>query len=391
VTEARNRDKGLTSHESDGDVLREIVVCSLERWDEVWRRNQFFVDALLKRHPGLRVLFVEPSADVMHDLARRRLPRISRLRTIGYGRRLRAIQPTKVLPRRLGPLADWLLLAQVRRASKRTGFDAPILWINDVTYAPLIEQTGWPAVYDITDDWLLAPFSPRELERLRRLNALALAVADAVVVCSPALEKSRSRTRPVSVVPNGVDVEHFRRPQPRPSDLPAASTAVYVGSLHDARLDVELVDDLADALPQLSVVLVGPDSLGRESHDVLARHPNVHLLGARPYAVIPAYLQHADVVIVPHRVTPFTESLDPIKAYECLATATPTVATPVSGFREYAEALHVVGRENFKQCVAEVVSSPPNRDNRFEPVDWDTRSRAFERLLLSAARRDRSD
>ena len=49
------------------------------------------------------------------------------------------------------------------------------------------------------------------------------------------------------------------------------------------------------------------------------RRPNVHLLGARPYEDVPAYLQHADVVIVPHRVSPFTESLDPIKAYECLA------------------------------------------------------------------------
>ena len=214
----------------------------------------------------------------------------------------------------------------------------PMLWINDVTYAPLIARTGWPSLYDVTDDWLLAPFEPRQLQRLRRLDALALAQADEVVVCSPALAESRGTTRPVSLVPNGVDVEHFRRPRPRPPDLPAAPTAVYVGSLHEARLDVELVADLADALPQLNVVLVGPDSLDRESHDLLARRPSMHLLGARPYADVPAYLQHADVVIVPHRVSPFTESLDPIKAYECLAITTPTVATPVAGFREHAEA-----------------------------------------------------
>ncbi len=40
------------------------------------------------------------------------------------------------------------------------------------------------------------------------------------------------------------------------------------------------------------------------------------LLGARPSADVPAYLQHADVLVVPHIVTPFTDSLDPIKLYE---------------------------------------------------------------------------
>jgi glycosyltransferase involved in cell wall biosynthesis len=371
--------------------LRELVVCSLEAWDEIWRRNQFFVDALLHRNRALRVLFVEPPVDVLFDIVQRRRPGLPRSRPIAADGRLRAFRPLKAFPRRLGPAADTLLLWQLRLAVRRVGFDRPVLWVNDVTYAPLIEQTGWPSVYDVTDDWLLAATPPRELERLRRLDALALAHADEVVVCSSALAKSRGRARLVTVVPNGVDVDHFRRPRPRPPDLPATPTGVYVGSLHDARLDVELILKLADALPQLNVVLVGPDSLSPESRCRLARRHNVFLRGARPYKDVPAYLQHADVVIVPHRVTPFTESLDPIKAYECLAITTPTVATPVAGFREHAEVLHVVARERFTKHVAEVVSSPPDRHNRVEPVDWNTRSQAFERMLLRAARRHRSN
>jgi glycosyltransferase involved in cell wall biosynthesis len=375
-----------------GDVeLREIVVCSLEPWDEIWRRNQFLVDALLRGNHALRVLFTEPPADVLFDITQRRRPELPRFRRLATDGRLMAFRPLKALPRRLGPPADALLLWQLRLTVRRIGFERPMLWINDVTYAPLIEQTGWPSLYDVTDDWLLAPSPRRELERLRRLDVLAVVHADEVVVCSPALAKSRGTARPVTLVPNGVDVDHFRRPRPRPPDLPAAPTAVYVGSLHDARLDVELVAELADALPGINVTLVGPDSLGSESHSLLASRPNMHLLGARPYADVPAYLQHADVVIVPHRVSPFTESLDPIKAYECLAITTPSVATPVAGFREHADALHVVGRENFTARVAEVVSSAPGRANRIEPAEWDTRSRAFERVLLSAARRDRSE
>jgi glycosyltransferase involved in cell wall biosynthesis len=365
--------------------LRELVVCSLEPWDEIWRRNQFFVDALLRRNSALRVLFIEPSTDPLFDVTQLRRPGLPRFRSIVNDGRLTAFRPLKALPRRLAPPADALLLWQLRLAVRHIGFERPVLWINDVTYAPLIGQSGWPSLYDVTDDWLLAPWPPRELERLRRLDALALADADEVVVCSPALASSRGSARPVTLVPNGVDVDHFRRPRPRPPDLAAAPTAVYVGSLHDARLDVELVAELADTLAQLNVVLVGPDSLGSEARSLLASRRNVSLLGAKPYEDVPAYLQHADVVIVPHRVTPFTDSLDPIKAYECLAIATPTVATPVAGFREYVGELNIAATNEFSQRVADVLSGEGLTTRDVEHVDWSERALAFERALVRAA------
>ena len=109
--------------------------------------------------------------------------------------------------------------------------------------------------------------------------------------------------------------------------------AVYVGTLHEDRLDVDLVDQVASALPEVSFVFVGPDALEPAASSRLAANKNVELLGARRHADVPAYLQHADVIVVPHVVSSFTESLDPIKAYECLAVGRPTVATPIAGFR----------------------------------------------------------
>jgi glycosyltransferase involved in cell wall biosynthesis len=366
-------------------VTRELVVCSLEAWDEVWRRNQFFVDALLRRDPALRVLFVEPPTDVLFELAQRRrppLPRLARLREDG---RLVALRPLKPLPRRLGSFSDRALLRSVPRAARRLGLRNPTLWINDVTYAPLIESTGWPTLYDVTDDWLLAPASPREIDRLRGLDALALRLSQEVVVCSPALASSRGARREVTLVPNGVDAEHFRRPRPRPEDLPDARFAVYVGTLNEARLDVELVVELARALPDLSVVLVGPDALARESRRTLAAQPNVRLVGSRPYEAIPGYLQHADVVIVPHLVSPFTDSLDPIKAYECLAVGRPTVATAVAGFRELADRLTVVPRAAFIDAVkAALESKAPVTVPSSPGVGWNDRAAAFEAILARA-------
>lgn len=374
------------TEKAEKSELQELVVCSLEAWDDVWRRNQFFTDALLHRDPALRVLFVEPPVDVLFDLTRLRRPARPRVTALRDDGRLHAFCPLKLLPRRLGSLSDRLLLRQVLLAARRLGFTRPTLWINDVTYAPLIRSTGWPTLYDVTDDWLLAPLPPREITRLRALDEVALAHAHEVVVCSPALATSRGRERAVTLVPNGVDAEHFRHPRARPRDLPPAPTAIYAGTLHDARLDVELVIELARSLPTLSIVLVGPDALETPARHQLSAEPNIHLLGSRPYADVPAYLQHSDVVLVPHRVTPFTESLDPIKAYECLAVETPTVATPVAGFRELGEHVTVAPGESFVTAVRATLSTSPRRPGSAGPASWTERVQAFE-IVLTRARK----
>jgi hypothetical protein len=55
---------------------------------------------------------------------------------------------------------------------------------------------------------------------------------------------------------------------------------------------------------------------------------HVHLTDPRPPHCTPAYLRHVKVIVTPHRVTPFTASLDPTTAHECLATVRPAMATP---------------------------------------------------------------
>jgi glycosyltransferase involved in cell wall biosynthesis len=366
-------------------AVRELVVCSLEAWDDIWRRNQFLTAELLNGDPELRVLFVEPPSDVLYDLSQGKRPVAPQLRR--ERDRLHALRPLKILPRRVGGASDRYLRRQVLKAAAKIGFRRPLLWVNDVTYAPLLGETGWPGVYDVTDDWLLAPFSQRELARLRALDRLALAASREVIVCSPGLAASRGREREVTLIPNGVDVGHFRRPQPRPSDLPPSPVAVYVGSLHDARLDVDLVGELARAAPELSIAFVGPDSLQPESRRQLESQPNVHLLGPRPYAIVPAYLQHADVVIVPHRVSPFTDSLDPIKAYECLAVGRPAVATPVAGFRELTDVVTVAPADRFtsavKSTLAAVAPTPPRANGKIR--EWKESAAAFAVVLERAA------
>jgi teichuronic acid biosynthesis glycosyltransferase TuaH len=365
-----------------------LVVCSLESWDDVWRRNQFLVRELLAQDPNLRVLFVEPAYDWVHELRRNRSRRRRGLRPVRPDARILALQPGKVFPRALGPLADRSLRRQVRAAADALGFDRPTLWINDVQYADLAPATGWPTVYDITDDWLRSSQPERIRRRLARRERSLLRTADQVVVCSPDLATSRRSQRgDLHLVANAVDVEHFTQPRERPRDLPPAPTAVYVGTLHDDRVDVELVSRLATDVPDLAIVLVGPDSFSEASRARLTRYANVHLLGPRPYASVPGYLQHADVVIVPHVVSAFTESLDPIKAYECLAVGTTTVATPVAGFRDLGDPVVVATPDRFVAAVSESLASDGRHAARDGVPSWRERSEQFAAALTEARAR----
>jgi teichuronic acid biosynthesis glycosyltransferase TuaH len=372
-----------------------LVVCSLESWTEVRRRIRILVDELVELDESLHVLFVAPAVDVLHELRRGTFAGVTGWRRgpnhgsglVQVHPRIHVLQPRKWLPRLAGPFADRSLERQVLEAVGELGLVRPLLWVNDASYAPLALRTGWPTLYDITDDWLLAPLAPRQRHRLMTNEQSLMEHSQAVVVCSPDLARTRGETRPVELIPNGVDLDLFRATRPRPADLPPAPVALYVGTLHTWRIDVALVLDLARARPDVQVVLVGPDALPTEITEQLEGVANIHILGARPYDQIPSYLQHADIIIIPHLVNPFTESLDPIKAYECLAAGRPTVATPVAGFRELGAPIVVADRSTFVSVASSAldqagptgVPAPPT--GRPVPT-WHDRAEAMASVMV---------
>lgn len=343
--------------------MTDLVVLSLEAWDEVWRRNQHLVAGLLRADPALRVLFVEPAVDPLHDLVTRHAPRrghgVRAVRLSGAEGRLWSFRPNKLLPRKVDPDADRRLASATVRAARRLGFADPLLWINDPSGAEVLRQTGWPALYDITDDWLEAERTPTEHARLVRDEGFLMERCVEVVVCSPSLAETKGRLRRVTLVPNAVDVEFYRRPQPRPADLPTGPVAVYVGTVHTDRIDPDLCVATARALGDAgALVLVGPHPLSGGDVERL-RAAGVLLLGPRPASEVPGYLQHADVLVVPHVVTPFTMSLDPIKRYEYAAVGRPVVSTPVTGFVDATDPrVTVASGDAFTASVRAAVPSP---------------------------------
>lgn len=372
--------------------MTDLVVMSLESWDEVWRRNQHLIAGLLMADPALRVLFVEPPADPLHDVVSRRTPSrgraVAEIPGVAPGRlwRYRAV---KWLPRRLDADADERLARAVMRATRKRGMREPLLWINDPSAITLSMASGWATLYDMTDDWLTADRPAGELARVAAAEEHLLAYAAEVVACSPELVRRKGPSRPaertpITLIQNAVDTAAYRLPTTRPLDLPSGPVAVYVGTLHEDRIDVALCEQTAQALgAEGSLVLVGPNALAPEGSERLRRAGAV-ILGPRSRDVVIGYLQHADVLVVPHVVTTFTDSLDPIKLYEYQAVGRPVVSTPVAGFRDADDPrIAIAAGEAFVHSVRDVATAPrrPGAESVVRVADWQDRVRAMARVL----------
>ena len=258
----------------------------------------------------------------------------------------------------------------------------PVLWLNDPLSADLLRRTGWPALYDITDDWLLADRSPREHDRLVESEGYLLDHCRHVVVCSPRLLETKHAKR-LTLVPNAVDVDAYRADAARPGDLPPGPVVLYVGTLHRDRLDVELVRRRRRGPAGYRDVRA---SSGRWPSTpptrTLLTDAGAVLLGAREHTTIPAYLKNADVLVVPHVVTEFTDSLDPIKVYEYLAAARPVVSTPVAGFRELdLDHVSVVPGNDLLARTREHLTSPPAAAASPDVPSWDDRAAAMRTVV----------
>jgi glycosyltransferase involved in cell wall biosynthesis len=166
----------------------------------------------------------------------------------------------------------------------------------------------------------------------RRLERLALAEADAVIVTTPDLaayvaERARSRDA-VHLLPNAVDTAAFR-PAPRPpSPVP---TVLYVGRLSPEKNLGGLIAAAAKLRGRLDVALrfVGDGTLRDTLAGEAARAGvSLELLPVVDHGRLPAVYAGADVFVLPS----FTEGHAKV-LLEAMSCGVPCVASNVGGNR----------------------------------------------------------
>jgi glycosyltransferase involved in cell wall biosynthesis len=321
---------------------RDIVCVGFADWATDLQTNQHHLMRRLAREN--RVLFVESLGLRRPQLAVRDVKRIARRLARGLrGPRqvdgLHVLSPL-VLPfhgnRLARTLNAWLLPALVRRATRRLGMHAPILWAY-VPQAEALLDVLQPqlVVYHCVDDIAAQPGI--DAAGFRASEKHFAGRADLVLASAPGLaERLRMISHNVLYAPNVADTRLFATAlREGPSDAEMARLPrpriVFTGAVVTTKLDIGLLVRLARARPSWSFALVGPIGPGDPRADVssLTAEPNIHLLGPRPYEQLPSVLRAADAGLVPYALNELTRSIFPMKVYEYLAAGLPVVATPL--------------------------------------------------------------
>jgi glycosyltransferase involved in cell wall biosynthesis len=179
--------------------------------------------------------------------------------------------------------------------------------------------------------------------------------SDLVLTSSARLAAERRFLNPnTHFVSHGVDLRHFHRALDReievPEDLRRLPGPVigFFGLLADW-VDQDAIAAVARAHPEWSVVLIGKAVTDLRA---VSRIPNVHLLGQKPYAVLPDYCRGFDVAILPFVTNELTVRANPLKLREYLAAGLPVVSTPLPEVARYRELIRLA--ETPGQFVTEV-------------------------------------
>jgi glycosyltransferase involved in cell wall biosynthesis len=310
------------------DTRIPLLVCfSHLRWDFVWQRPQHLLSRAAKQY---RVLMIEEPI-FKPDIA----PHID-LSVRAQGVTI----AVPMLPEGLDP-QDAILEQRdlVEALIERESSGLRIFWYYTPMAMAFTSHLDCDlCVYDNMDELSLFRGASRELLDLE--NAL-FARADLVFTGGMSLyEAKRNRHRSVHGFPSSIEFDHFVKARSIRAD-PADQASIpgprlgFFGVV-DERMDLELLEQVAELRPQWQFVMIGP--VVKIDPATLPRRNNIHWLGSKDYKALPSYLSGWDIGFMNFALNEATRFISPTKTPEFLAAGVPVVSTPITDVvRPYGE------------------------------------------------------
>ncbi len=179
-----------------------------------------------------------------------------------------------------------------------------------------------------------------------RIEPQIIQQADTVVNNSTLYAEYGSKFNPNSfMVGQGCDVSLFNDEKdtiqiPKEFDAIPKPIIGYVGYLTSMRLDIELLEHMANTKKDWSIVLVGPEDEDFRTSK-LHELDNVFFLGSKDASQLPAYVKGFDVAMNPQVVNDWTIGNYPRKIDEYLAMGKPTLATRTKAMEMFKEHVYL--------------------------------------------------
>ncbi|WP_332368215.1 glycosyltransferase [Spirosoma telluris] len=153
-------------------------------------------------------------------------------------------------------------------------------------------------------------------------------------------------------------------------------------------MNINLLGEIARKRPDWQFVLLGPVVKINPAH--LPKGSNLHYLGMKSYASLPAYFSQWDVAMMPFALNDATRYISPTKTPEYLAAGLPVVSTSIqdviSTYGGWAPVLIADSVEAFEEAIERALNHTMPDD--WTAVDeflltnsWDTTWEAMSRLM----------
>lgn len=354
-------------------IGEDVVLLSTADWDNPFWTNKQHV-ALGLAGQGYRVLYIDSLGLRRPSMSARDLRRIFKRLWKGLRFPRRVHRNIWVWSPILLPFNGVAMIQRLNRALLRIGVFAwtrwlgmrrPWLWTYNPLTARLLRTDKWPTVvYHCVDEIKAQPGMPVQVLELAE-NAL-IERADVIFVTSVTLEASRKKINSQTYyLSNVADFGHFAKAMSDETVIPGDLEAIpeprigFIGAISGYKIDFELLRFVAERHPEWSIVMIGEVGEGDPWTDpsMLNGMANIHLLGPRPYAALPAYLKGLDVAMLPNRLNEYTAAMFPMKFFEYLASGRPVVSTLLPSLSAYAEEAYLAdSNESFANGISAALS-----------------------------------
>lgn len=221
-------------------------------------------------------------------------------------------------------------------------------------------------VYDCMDELSAFAGAP---PAMRDNETRLFQIADVVFTGGATLyEFKRSQHPSVHLFPSSVDIAHFRKAltiKQEPDDqcgIPHPRIG-YAGVI-DERMDLELLDQVAQSRPEWQLVFIGP--VVKIDAATLPQRANIHYLGMKSYSELPPYFSGWRIGMLPFALNESTRFISPTKTPEYLAAGLQVISTPirdvVSPYGDLGLVRVAASSSEFVSAAESVLRSPQDTD-----------------------------
>lgn len=279
--------------------------------------------------------------------------------------------------------------------------DNALAWVCPVVrnFGEVQKRLGFSFVAsDVIDDQRQWPMQPAWRLQLEKNYRDTFAATDAAFANCAAVGAwlEGERLEPL-VVPNGMDAPQGVERWAVPAALARLARPIvgYCGNLSH-RIDWDLVEHVALARPDWSVVLIGEPGKD-ERYRSVARLSNVHALGVLAYETAQRHIAAFDAAIIPHLDTDLSAHMNPLKLYVYRGLGVPVVSAAIANLDDLASEIRIAATpEQFVARLDEAIAERRARGRIFpseaamRSLSWESRAKTIWARLEELLERRRA-